>query len=70
MTWLDRVLIGGAAVVLLALGLLAFSVLIAFLGVAGLVLAVRWWWISRRLRNEEPLTLEGDYQVVPRSHRE
>lgn len=67
--WLDRALIGAAAVVLLVLGFLAFIVLAAVLSVAALVLALRWWWISRKLRDEEPL-LEGDYQVLPRSQRE
>jgi hypothetical protein len=64
--WLDRALIGGAAVVLVVLGFLAFTVLAAVLSVAALVLAVRWWWISRKLKDEKPLTLDGDYRVVPR----
>jgi membrane protein implicated in regulation of membrane protease activity len=74
LTWLDRLLIAGIGVVLLTLGLLAFTVLVAFLSVAALVLAVRGWWMSKRVKEKvkdnEPLTLEGDYQVVPRSHRE
>ncbi|MGH8728103.1 MAG: hypothetical protein ACREV9_08105 [Burkholderiales bacterium] len=70
MTWLDRLLIAGGALVMLVFGLLAFTVLFAFLSAAALVLAVRGWWISRKLKKERPLVLEGDYRIVPTSRRE
>ncbi|MGZ5127734.1 MAG: hypothetical protein ACXWCY_19145 [Burkholderiales bacterium] len=65
-TWPQRVLLTllGAAFVMSAL----FFITVAFIagGVLALGLALRWWWIMRRLRAAQKASapLEGQYTVL------
>lgn len=69
--WPERILAGVFAVLLVMLGL-AFGALVLGLGLAaGLGMAVRLWWLRRRLRREGKLpqpaaVIEGEYRVLKR----
>jgi hypothetical protein len=67
-SWLQRVLLGVAAI---SLALVAFFFLtIALIAGALLALAIgaRWWWVLRKLRRQAKASeaLEGEYTVLER----
>ena len=67
-TWLARVAFAavGLAVAVLAFFFLAIALMVG--AVLALVLAVRWWWIVRKVRAARAAAgpIEGDYVVVER----
>lgn len=69
LNWLQR---GALSVLGLALAVVAFFFITAVLVVvtlAGLAIAVRWWWVMRRVRRarEAAGPLEGEYVRIDRA---
>ena len=68
-SWLQRAVIGGAAISLAIVGMLFLTVaLIAGVFIA-LAVGARWWWMLRKLRRQAQAyaPLEGEYTVVDRA---
>ena len=67
-TWLGRAAFAvlGLAIVALAFFFLAIAVVVG--SVIALVIAVRWWWLVRKLKAKRAASgpLEGEYTVLDR----
>ena len=68
--WPERILAGVVAVLVIVLGLAFGLVILGLVVAAGLVLAVRIWWLRRRLRRAGghggATVVEGEYRVLER----
>jgi hypothetical protein len=64
--WLARALLISAGAVLAAISIFFITIALIAGSVLAVVIALRWWWVTRRLRaaRSAEAALEGEYTIV------
>lgn len=69
--WLQRVILFVLAATIAVLAFFFLTVALIAGAVLASIIAVRWWWITRKLRPEAvDQAFEGEYTVIEHSHSE
>lgn len=68
-SWLQRIALALTAATLALIAFFFVTVALAAGALLAGVIAVRWWWLTRRLRAARNATgpIEGEYRVIARS---
>jgi hypothetical protein len=72
LTWLQRAALAIFAVSAAIIAFFFITIALVCGALLALVIAVRWWWVMRRVRAARKASgpLEGEYVVVERSDRD